>query len=286
MATPPTTLCRRADDEESRKFSVVHEAVARTETGSAITHGRNDIEDVRAHTPYIENWGLVRVPTLVLFRRGARGSSRGRARPSNFRASRRSRSGCGRSRRTTPSGRSARTRSSSSLVRTSTRTRRCGERIARRKRHPRPSLAAAEKAAADQPDFTEEAEEARKRRVAEDLHGLSDEPGPSKNPWDKKFAPLGRDGRPVPLAEVDDAGGAPTGEDGGDEEERPEPEESEDDVRVACAELSKLPTLTDESFTQVVLRQSSTDVMVLFYRPSLRFCSTPAPPMPTLARRS
>ena len=70
MERLPTTLCRRADDEESRKFSVVHEAVARTETGSAIAHGRNDIEDVRGYTSYIENWGLVRVPTLVLFRRG------------------------------------------------------------------------------------------------------------------------------------------------------------------------------------------------------------------------
>ena len=52
------------------KFKMVHEAVTELNTGSTIEHGRSDIADVRGHTSYLINWGITRIPTLVLFRRG------------------------------------------------------------------------------------------------------------------------------------------------------------------------------------------------------------------------
>ena len=33
-------------------------------------HGMSDVTDIRGFTSYLENWGVTRLPTLVLFRKG------------------------------------------------------------------------------------------------------------------------------------------------------------------------------------------------------------------------
>ena len=35
-----------------------------------MVHGMSDVTDIRGFTSYLENWGVTRLPTLVLFRKG------------------------------------------------------------------------------------------------------------------------------------------------------------------------------------------------------------------------
>ena len=48
---------------------------------------------------------------------------------------------------------------------------------------------------------------------------------------------------------------------------------SEEEVRAECGALLQVVGLTDASFSDVVLRDMATDVVVLFYRPSAPFCA-------------
>ena len=50
-------------------------------------------------------------------------------------------------------------------------------------------------------------------------------------------------------------------------------EADSDEVQKACGALLRLPEVTDSSFKQVVLHDTSTAVLVLFYRPSLKLCA-------------
>ena len=63
-------MSARTDDKPCDEFKLIHEEVTATEVGSRMVHGRSDVSDIRGFTSYLENWGVTRLPTLVLFRNG------------------------------------------------------------------------------------------------------------------------------------------------------------------------------------------------------------------------
>lgn len=313
---PNLTICSVppvcAVDEESQKFKRIHEEVARREEAiSDIAHGRSDITDARGPTSYLTNWGVTRIPTIVLFRDG-----RARVYPHEgpsfnlpsadelaewLASATDDANAAGWPRRENEEllfndedmeddevlrVAHARTLEASNAA------------MHADKGRPTWSDSAGEEEAADEggrdDDFEPRSKPPSKRRLAAPApesvqQGTNDRVQPQTPPANPKrdgkdnrlekpaprVGPVGRDGKPVSLEGLIPADGGDDEDDvdkEADEEHEPPPM-SEEEVRAECGALLRVIGLTDASFSDVVLRDTTTDVVVLFYRPSAAFCA-------------
>ena len=305
-----------AGDDESRKFKQTHEEVARREEAiTDVAHGRSDITDVRGPTSYLINWGVTRIPTIVLFRNG-----RARVFPHegpSFQVPSADELAEWLASATADANAASWPRRENAELMFSDED--MEEEEVLRLAHARviDASSAAMRADAGRQSASggaEEDEDGSDERGADDFEQRSKSPSrrqlaapatedttdrpqpqtPPANPnkQDEKenrpetpaprASPVGRDGKPVPLPGLmptdgadDDGGGGGGGGGGGrdeDDEQEPPPM-SEEEVRAECGALLQVVGLTDASFSDVVLRDMATDVVVLFYRPSVPFCA-------------
>lgn len=305
----------RTVDEESKKFKRVHEEVARREEAiSDVAHGRSDITDVRGPTSYLTNWGVTRIPTIVLFRNG-----RARVYPHEgpsfqvpsadelavwLKSATDDASWLRRENEAQlfddedmEDGKVLRLVHARALDASKAAMRADTGRLA--------GSGGAEEDEAGTDDrrddnFGSRPKPPSKRRLAAPTLASAQQdtkdrvqpqtpPAPQKHGKENELeqptprvGPVGRDGKLVPLtgrmpADDDDNDGddgvSSDGEEQAHEQEQETPPMTEEEVRAECGALLGVIGLSDASFSDVVLRDMATDVVVLFYRPSVQFCA-------------
>ena len=259
-------MSARTDDKPCDEFKLIHEEVTATEVGSRMVHGRSDVSDIRGFTSYLENWGVTRLPTLVLFRNGRaqqyphKGASFQLPTVEQIETWLLQMAGA---ETKWPS------RENEDLMFTGEDLH-DGEAIRRARADVATAAAQAEQymtgkqSAADASATSEPAPRLSGDEVARRL-ALSSTGQGKKNLLEVEESAESASIDARASATVPDEAAVAAAEDEEDlEEDVPED---------ACDGLLRLPALTDGSFEQVVLKDKSTAVLVLFYRPSRTFCA-------------
>lgn len=258
------------EDKACEQFKSIHEEVAATQVGSRMVHGMSDVTDIRGFTSYLENWGVTRLPTLVLFRKG-----RAQQYPHNgasFQLPTVQEIEAWLSQMTASDAKWS-SRENADLLFTDENLEE--EEVLRRARQG--ALAAA--AQAEQRMHGRKSDGEGVIQV-EPAAANSDESPPAKRSLGSNSGP-GKQNRleaspdPADNSRGEGIVGSPSevsstsvelAADDGDEADS-------DEVQKACGALLRLHEVTDSSFKQVVLHDTSTAVLVLFYRPSLKLCA-------------
>ena len=230
----------------------------------------SDVTDIRGFTSYLENWGVTRLPTLVLFRKGR--AQQYPHKGASFQLPTVQEIEAWLSQMTASDAKWS-SRENADLMFTDENLEE--EEVLRRARQG----ALAEAAQAEQRMHGRKSDDEDVIR-AEPAAANSDESPPAKRSLGSMSEP-GKQNRleaspdPAENSRGDGIVGSPSelsstsaelAADDGDEADSHE-------VQKACGALLRLPEVTDSSFKQVVLHDTSTAVLVLFYRPSLKLCA-------------
>ena len=228
-------------------------------------HGMSDVTDIRGFTSYLENWGVTRLPTLVLFRKGRaqqyphKGASFQLPTVQEIEAW---------LTQMTASDAKWSSRENADLMFTDENLEE--EEVLRRARQG--ALAAAAQ--------VEERVNGRKSDdEVEPAAANSDESPPAKQSLGSKSG-TGKqnllEASPYPAdhssgegtvgSQLEASSSAELTANDGDGADS-------DEVQEACGALLRLHEVTDSSFKQVVLHDTSTAILVLFYRPSHKLCA-------------
>ena len=233
-----------------------------------MVHGMSDVTDIRGFTSYLENWGVTRLPTLVLFRTGR--AQQYPHKGASFQLPTVQEIEAWLSQMTASDAKWS-SRENADLMFTDENLEE--EEVLRRARQG----ALAEAAQAEQRMHGKKSDDEGAIQV-EPAAANSDESPPAKRSLGSKSEP-GKQNRleasPADNSRGEGIVGSPSelsstsaelAADDGDEADS-------DEVQKACGALLRLPEVTDSSFKQVVLHDTSTAVLVLFYRPSLKLCA-------------
>ena len=259
----------RTEDKTCEQFKSIHEEVAATEVGSRMVHGMSDVTDIRGFTSYLENWGVTRLPTLVLFRKGRaqqyphKGASFQLPTVQEIEAW---------LSQLTASDAKWSSRENADLMFTDENLEE--EEVQRRARHG--ALAAA---AQVEEQMTGRQSDDKVVIQAKPAAANSDESPPPKRSLGSKSGPgkqnlLEASPDPADHSSGEGVVGSPLDASSAGAEANDGAEaDSDEGVQEACSALLRLHEVTDSSFKQVVLHDTSTAILVLFYRPSVKLCA-------------
>jgi len=259
------------EDQTCEQFKSIHEEVAATEVGSRMVHGMSDVTDIRGFTSYLENWGVTRLPTLVLFRKGR--AQQYPHKGASFQLPTVQEIEAWLSQMTASDAKWS-SRENADLMFTDENLEE--EEVLRRARQG--ALAAA---AQVEEHMTGRQSDDKVVIQVEPAAANSDESPPAKQSLGSKSGPGKQnllEASPDPADHSSGEGivGSPLEASSNSAELTANGADEADSDAVeqeACGALLRLHEVTDSSFKQVVLHDTSTAILVLFYRPSLKLCA-------------
>ena len=236
-----------------------------------MVHGMSDVTDIRGFTSYLENWGVTRLPTLVLFRKGR--AQQYPHKGASFQLPTVQEIEAWLSQMTASDAKWS-SRENADLMFTDENLEE--EEVLRRARHG--ALAAA---AQVEEHMTGRQSDDKVVIQVDPAAANRDESTPGKQSLGSKSGPGKQnllEASPDPADHSSGEGivGSPLEASSNSAEltaNDADEADSDEVVQEACGALLRLHEVTDSSFKQVVLHDTSTAILVLFYRPNLKLCA-------------